>query len=185
MFTNRMSTEQNFTCGEFARRLLDEAGLSYQVAHNRNSLAGRCDFRRKLITLGFPLESDTLQSLFQAAHEVGHAVQGPTVFMSHPALTALLYLSIVLGCFFAGSLNMYQYQVLVVSLIIFGLFWFIWLNSEIGASRFAGAKLAAISGESRKMVLADIIYKIILALCQVGFCMSAAWAAVVFGTRGW
>ncbi|OPX90841.1 MAG: hypothetical protein A4E53_00821 [Pelotomaculum sp. PtaB.Bin104] len=189
MLCRVMFTEQESTvgCGEFARQLIGEAGLSYRVIHDKSSLTGRCNFKRKLIVLGYPLESDIFTALFQAAHEVGHAVKGPTVFMSHPILTVLLYLSVILGCYFAGSLGVRQWQSLGVSFMIFGVFWFAWLHNEISASRFAGTKLAVHAGESpaRKMVLVDIIYKSILALCQISFCMSAAWAAFVLGMRGW
>lgn len=86
---------------EMAEELLFKYGLRFEVLPYAGDLGGLCDFRRKRILLTYPRGIPVFGAFFEAAHEVGHAVNGRPLLRS--GLVAWLLVLAMLAAAVGGA----------------------------------------------------------------------------------
>lgn len=180
----KLTQEMPLSCGEFAELLLSQEGIGYDVIKD-NTLrqTGLCDFKSKRICLSFPLGSNILQALFEAGHEVGHAVQGEIPFKM-PIYIFMCFI-VYLTCFVSGFYGILSMPVFITGVVIFLTWWAIWWLQEINASRFAVKELLLIGADRKVLAMrlkSELIYKLICMLCFTVF--QAVLGFALIATRG-
>jgi len=142
-------------CKELANILLIENGLTYRVVCEAET-AGRCDWKQKIIYLSYGEDKKHLAAVFQAAHEVGHAVRGPSLLTRILPVFWGLYLFWLLLCFVVGFIWV-ETAWLVIALPMAALFGirtvYHWYD-ELGATWFARAMLDRLtSGKAERLAI--------------------------------
>lgn len=143
------------SCKELANNLLKENGLTYRVVCETET-AGRCDWKQKTIYLSYGNDKKHLAAVFQAAHEAGHAVRGPSLLTRILPVFWGLYLFWLLLCFVVGFI-WDETAWLVIALPMVTLFGMrtvdSWLD-ELGATRFAKTMLDRLTpGKTEKLAI--------------------------------
>lgn len=109
------------SCREFAEALLRENALDYRVICDRPEVPGRCDWRKKQIFLSYGGNNKSLGAVFQAAHEVGHAVYGPTIVIRNLTIIWALLLAWFLFCVwdgYAGDTAIWKYALAIAICVL-------------------------------------------------------------------
>ncbi|MEW6771835.1 MAG: zinc metallopeptidase [Bacillota bacterium] len=152
-------------CGELAETLLKRHKLDYRVVFDSNA-SGRCDWRRKTIRLSYSREERHLAAVFQAAHEVGHAVRGPALFAGILLLFWGAYFAWLLMCLwggFAWSKTAWPSALALIA-FLFGVrtvdFWV----DELKATRYARREL--------ERLVADDAERLALRVHFIAYCLA-------------
>ncbi|MBF7082411.1 zinc metallopeptidase [Desulfallas sp. Bu1-1] len=142
-------------CKELADTLLKENALNYRVVCEAKT-AGRCDFKHKTIHLSYGEDKKHLAAVFQAAHETGHAVRGPSLLTRILPVFWGLYMLWLLLCFVVGFV-WDEAAWLVIALPMAALFGIRTVDSwfdELGATRFARTVLDRLTpGKTEKLAI--------------------------------
>lgn len=183
-----------FTSGEFAEKLLREAGVPYRVERDEFAETGICNHEKKQIILTYDLNSRFALALFEAGHEAGHAVRGPHFFAKHRILTLVLHVLMVGTALVGGLMGVSAPLSLVVPFVVAPAFFFagMW-KSEIGASKHGFKRLleAPLEDDARKLIRSKMLYDFSVitgeALAWVAIYLSSAWFLYELGRslKGW
>ncbi|WP_073164139.1 zinc metallopeptidase [Desulfofundulus australicus] len=184
------------SCGEFARKLLQDAGVSYTVESDKFAETASCNHKEKRIVLTYDLDSRTALALYEACHEVGHAVRGPHFFKRNRSCTVMLFALAFIPGLLCGVM---RWEVPVLLLVTFSFvcmsvlfFVDIWAN-EIGASKYGLGRLLMLPIEEvvRKLIYRRLRYEYFVitgeTLAWISAYTSAGWFLYEFGRflRGW
>lgn len=149
-FWERRSISFPVSCGELAQSLVKEKG--YGVAFQAAS--GRCDWKKRTVSLSYGEERNHLAAVFQAAHEAGHAVHGPTLVSRLLFVFWGIYFVWMLVCFWGGFVGMPWLPIILPMAGLFGIRVVDFCFDELRATRYARRKLERVApGQKEKSAL--------------------------------
>lgn len=182
----RLRAPLPMTCREFAEALLKESGFDYEVFTDGSDTPARCDWKKKRLYLSYSSNNRSLPAVFQAAHEVGHAVHAPTFFGRHPHVFWGVYLAALLVSVFGGWTGNLASWRLVLSLMgtlfLFRTldFWF----DELRAIRYARSRLEKLTGDGMALKLFTAANHTLVLVIPVAFSVALACAGRLFWCLG-
>ncbi|RPF49561.1 hypothetical protein EDD75_0378 [Thermodesulfitimonas autotrophica] len=165
-------------CGELTETLLKKHGLDYRIIHD-SSTVGRCDWSRRTIWLGYGEKESHLAAVFQAAHEVGHAVHGPPLFGKVVRLFWGAYFAWLLACLWSGFTHNETGWLLVPMALLFGV-WTLdsWVD-ELRATWYARRELEGLTADRAAKTALQVHF---FAYCLVSIALPVSFSVALLST---
>lgn len=169
-----------FGCEELARSLVGEKG--YEITCGSDS--GCCNWRKKTVHLSYDKKRNDLAAVFEAAHEAGHAVYGPTPISRLLFVFWGIYFVWLLVCLWGGFNGILWLPILSPMASLFAIRSIDYSFDELRATRYARKKLDRMAPGQKEKSALDIHFAA-YCLAHTVFPVSLGAALLACGRLVW